>query len=330
LPVTQFRDGDVILVGPRGNTTVIQGEVNNAGRFEFAGQQTPLDGILALASPKAGSTSVSIRRALGGTSSALVFPLADSGLYRIEAGDTVEVTGHHVPKTILVTITGEHEGQQNIVLPYGSKLSQGIETIKPSARSNLPALQVFRKSVAARQKALLDQSLDNLERNVFHAQSSSLEEAKLRQAESEMILAFIKRAREVKPKGQVLLESLAKADQFDLEDGDILYVPTRTSLITVFGEIRFPNTQTYREKDDIERYIERAGGFTTTADIKELILVRPNGEIENIGRGKGINLKPGDEIIILPKPDKKGLLFAKDISTIIYQIAIAARVVIGL
>lgn len=330
LPITQFRDGDVILVGPRGNTVTIQGEVNNSGRFEFQGGQGPLDHLLVLASPKAGVTGVSIRRARGGQSNALTFPLEDAAKYQVEPGDWVEVASHNVPKTILITIAGEHEGPQNIVLPYGAVLAQGLDKLVLSPRSDVKSLQVYRKSVAERQKALLNQSLDNLERNVLNAQSASLEEAKLRQADSEMMVAFIKRAREVQPKGQVLLESVSKANQLRLEDGDILYIPAQSSLVTVYGEVKFPNTQTFRQRDRVAGYIERAGGFTPTANVKELIIIRPNGAIESIGKGNGVTVEPGDEIIVLPKPDRKGFLFAKDISTIIYQIAIAARVVIGL
>ena len=330
LPITQFRDGDVILVGPRGNTVIVQGDVNNSGRFEFTGPQTPLDRLLALASPKAEGTSVNIRRSRLGAAQALTLALSETDKQQIEPGDVIEVTGHSVIKSILVTISGEYEGAQNLVLPYGAVLTQALNKIVPSSRSNLPALQIFRKSVADRQKILLQQSLDNLERTVFSAQSSSLEEAKLRQTESEMTMDFIKRARAVEPKGQVLLESLDKADQFHLEDGDILYIPTKSSLVNISGEVKFPNTQTYRAKDSISDYIERAGGFTLNANTKELILIRTNGEISSIGRGHWANLTPGDEIIVLPKPDKKSILFAKDISTIMYQIAIATRVVIGL
>ncbi len=330
LPITQFRDGDVILVGPRSHTLVIQGDVINSGRFEFTGEQAPLGHLLSLASPKAESTNVNIRRSRGGSAQAIAFPLQDATNNQVEPGDIVEVTNHNVPKTILVSVAGEYEGSQNLVLPYGAVLGQALDKITPSPRSNMGALQVFRRSVANRQKVLLQQSLDNLERNVYNAQSSSLEEAKLRQVEAEMILAFIKRARTVEPKGQVLLESPAKADQLQLEDGDVLYIPTQSSLVNVNGEVRFPNTQTYRPRDSVGDYIDRAGGFTASADIKELIVIRTNGAIDTVGKGHGANLKPGDEIIVLPKPDKKGLLFAKDISTIIYQIAIATRVVIGL
>jgi len=330
LPITQFRDGDVILVGSRGNTITIQGDVINPGRFEFAGTQAPLDRLLALAAPNPESTNISIRRSRSGSSQAFAFPLTDAPNHPVESGDIIQVSNHNISKNILVTITGEHAGEQNIVLPYGAVLSQALDKIVISPQSNLKALQVYRKSVAERQRTLLNQSLDNLERNVYSVKSASFDEAKLRQVEAEMTLDFIKRARMVQPKGQVFLETLDKANQLPLEDGDILCIPTKSSLVNISGEVKFPNTQTYRTRDSISDYIERAGGFTPGANTKELIIIRTNGAIDSIGRGYSANLNPGDEIVVLPKPDTKSLLYAKDITTILYQIAIAARVAIRL
>jgi protein involved in polysaccharide export with SLBB domain len=330
LPLTQFRDGDVILVGPRTNTATITGEVSNPARFEFQGERAPLDQLLKLASPRGTATSASIRRARSGLSQALVYPLTEAANLQIEPNDHVEITSRNVPETILVKIAGEHIGPTTIALPYGALLADAIDEIVSGPRSDLASLQLFRESVAKRQRTLLLQSLENLERAVLNARSSSLEEAQLRLAESEMIMAFIERARQAMPKGQVLLEGLQDADRIHLEDGDILFVPTKTMLVTVHGEVNFPNTQTFRERETLTAYIERVGGFAPNANKSELLVIRTNGAIDNVGRGRRIRLHPGDEIIVLPEPDKKTLQFAKDISQILYHTAISARVVIGL
>lgn len=330
LPITQFRDGDVILVGPRSNSAVVTGEVLNPARFEFKGESVGLDKLLELASPQGAATNLSIRRAGSGSSQALVFPLSEAPNLQVEPNDHVEVISRNVPETILVKISGEHKGPSTIALPYGSLLSEAIAEIVPSSRSDLASLQLFRESVAERQRTLLHQSLENLERAVFNARSASLEEAQLRLAESEMILAFIERAREAEPKGQVLLKGMEDAERIHLEDGDILHVPAETMLVTVHGEVNFPNTQTYRERERLTSYVERAGGFTENANKSELLVIRTNGAIDTVGRGRFTRLEPGDEIIVLPEPDEKNLQFAKDISQILYQTAISARVVIGL
>lgn len=330
LALTQFRDGDVILVGPRTNTAIISGEVINPGRFEFKGETVPLDSLLSLASPQGTATNLSIRRARGGSARASIFPLEEAADLHLEPNDRVEVSSRNIPETIVVTMAGEHKGPTSIVLPYGAILADAIDEIVPTLRSNVDSLQLFRESVARRQRTLLLQSLENLERAVLNARSASLEEAQLRLAESEMILAFIERARQVTPKGQVLFKGPEDAQRLHLEDGDILFVPAKTVLVTVHGEVNFPNTQTFREREQLMAYIHRAGGFTPNANRAELLVIRTNGAIDTVGRGHRVRLNPGDEIIVLPEPDRKNLQFAAEISTILYQIAITTRVAVGL
>jgi protein involved in polysaccharide export with SLBB domain len=330
LPLTQFRDGDVILVEPRSHTTAVTGEVVNPGRFEFLGETTSLESVLTLASPKSGSTSVSVRRARGGNAQAIAVALDQASTVTLEPGDQVEVVGRNVSRNVLISFTGEHDGPANIVFPHGTLLGEALKRIVPTQFSDQKSVQIFRRTVAERQKMLLMQSLDNLERSVLSASSVSLEEAQLRQVEVETIFAFIRRAREVEPKGQIVLESLKNAETLPLEDGDTIHIPALSNLVTVHGEVKYPNTQTYREGDSLKAYVKRAGGLSDNADKSEIIVMRPNGVIDSVGSGRGADIGPGDEIIVMPKADSKKLLFAKEISTIIYQIALGARVVIGL
>lgn len=330
LPLAQFRDGDVILVEARRHTATVTGDVVNPARFEFTGDTTTLDSILALASPKATATSVSVRRSRGGNTQAIAVPLDQAATVSLEPGDHVEITGRNVVRNVLITYTGEHDGPANQVFPHGTRLSEALKQIVATNLSDTASVQIYRRSVAERQKALLMQSLDNLERSVLSAASSSLEEAQLRQVEAETIFAFIKRAREVAPKGQIILKNLKDGESLYLEDGDTIHIPAHSNLVTIHGEVKYPNTQTHRDRDKLAKYIIRAGGFTENANEKDIIIVRTNGVIEPVGKGRGADVLPGDEIIIMPEADSKKLLFAKEISTIIYQIALGARVVVGL
>ncbi|WOO40958.1 polysaccharide biosynthesis/export family protein [Rubellicoccus peritrichatus] len=330
LPLTQFQDGDSIFVGSIRNTATVMGQVSNPARFEFIDDQVPLYQLLELATPEATATHVSIKRQLRGRQEAFFFPLDEAREIPIEAEDEVTVTSRHVPETILVTITGEHEGEGQQVLTYGAILADAIARIRPSSRSDINSAQLFRESVAERQKQLLNQMLDNLERTTLNARSHTLEEAQLRLQESEMIIRFIERGRQVQPKGQVLLDNPQAAKDIFLEDGDVIYIPQKTKLVTVYGEVKFPNTQIFNPEYYIKEYIEKAGGYTDNAETDEIILIRKNGLVENVGTGRWVEPLPGDEIFVLPKPDDKTLQFAKDISTILYQIALSARVVIGL
>ena len=330
MPLTQFRDGDVILIKARGHTATVTGNVINSGRFEFAGDEVALTRILNLASPNSQATSVSVRRVRGGDSSVRVHSLTQLDGVNVLPGDVINVTSRGVSANVLVAFSGEHAGLENQVFPIGTTLAEVIDSIAPTSLSNLDAVQVFRRSVAERQSELIHQSLNSLERQVLTASSVSLEEAQLRQVEAETIFAFIQRARQIEPKGQIIMDGLEDAKQLYIEDGDIVHIPAKSNLVTVYGEVKYPNTQIHRPDDSVKTYLSRAGGFTENANYKELVLVRPNGLVRSIGKGRGYDPEPGDEIIVLASVDSKKLMFAKEISTIIYQIALGARVVVGL
>ncbi len=328
----QFRDGDTLLVNPRRNVTQLNGEALNTNRFEFKADSIPLTEILSLARPLAQATHVSILRSAEGHTNAEVHPIGNIKDIVITPDDLVTLLRRTRPQTILVSVVGEQDDAIRLVLPYGATLGDAITQMRPIARSNIESLQLFRKSVAERQKALLNNALDNLARNVTSTPSDSLEEAQLRQVETQTILSFIERARKVEPKGQVLLGPRPESDRVHLENGDILYIPANTNLINTFGEVRFPNTQSYQKKFRVKDYIKEAGGYTDTADTENIIVLKTDGRtvnLELIGKSaRSYRPDPGDEIIILPEPDTKNLQFAKDITGIVYQLAIGARVVL--
>ncbi|MCC5788793.1 MAG: SLBB domain-containing protein [Opitutales bacterium] len=330
LPIIQFQDGDVILVEARGNVVPVIGNVTNPALFEFSGEKVSLAGILHYAAPNPDATTVTVRRYARGDKSTLVRTLDELDGVMLRPGDQVRVSGRHVSRNILINFTGEHEGPGYQVLSQGASFRDAVELIVPSSYSDMEALHLYRESVAQRQKELLNQSLDNLERSIVGATSSLLEEAQLRRIEAEIVQGFIERARDVQPRGQILFESLDRAMDLTLRDGDTIYVPSRNELVNVHGEVKYPNTQTFREGERLSSYIERAGGFTENADERDIIIIRTNGFVETVGRGRRATLNPGDEIIVMPKPDEKRFLFAREITTIIYQVALSARVVLGL
>ncbi|MCH8474839.1 MAG: SLBB domain-containing protein [Opitutales bacterium] len=330
LPITQFQDGDVILVEARGNVVPVIGNVTNSALFEFSGEDVPLSRILQYAAPNPDATAVTVRRYARGNQSTLVRSLDELEGVMLRPGDQVRVSGRHVSKNILINFTGEHEGPGYQVLPKGARFREAVDLIVSSAYSDMESLHLYRESVAKRQKELLEQSLDNLERSIVGATSSLMEEAQLRRIEAEIVQGFIERARNVEPRGQILFESLDRAMDLTLRDGDTIYIPSKNELVNIHGEVKYPNTQTFRDGERVSHYIERAGGFTENADERDIIIIRTNGFIDTVGRGRRATLNPGDEIIVMPKPDEKRFLFAREISTIIYQVALSARVVIGL
>lgn len=323
----QLLDGDTIVVGPRQHTVRVTGEVLNPYQFEFAKDRIPASELLDLAKAKPSATHLSIVRRVGAERRSEYFPLAKAAEVLIEDGDEVTVMADKYPGTILVRVEGAHLGEHMLVLPYGARLRDALAQVKPAPQANPEAAQIFRKSVAVRQKEMLESSLRSLETSVLTARSATSEEAALRGKEAELILQFVERARNVQTRGQIVLGNKAEAAETLLEDGDIIRIPESSSLIMVHGEVLFPNAVVFQEPLTVNDYVSQAGGYTQNADGARIIVLHQNGSFTE---GKKTELNPGDEIMVLPKVETKRIETTRGITQILYQIAVAARVALGL
>ncbi len=327
LGLIQFADGDVILIGPRQHMITVEGQVDNPYQFEFQENKIQLSQALSYAKAKPGATHVSIIRMQGVEKTAEYHPIGKIEDVFLFDGDVATVLADRYPGTIIVRVEGAHSSQHALVLPYGVRMADAFERIVPNPSSNVEAVQLFRKTVAERQKEMLGASLHALQAQALTSTSATAEEVQLREKEAEMILKFVEIAKNVEPKGQVVLGSKKIAEKTLLEDGDIIRIPEFSSVVMVHGEVLFPNAISFREKAAAEDYIALSGGYTQKANKAKVLVLHQNGVIEEDADAQ---IGAGDEIMVLPRVDTKKLEISRAISTIIYQIAIAARVIIGL
>ncbi|MCL1960473.1 MAG: polysaccharide export protein [Desulfovibrionaceae bacterium] len=323
----QLHDGDSIVVHSRQHTVQVSGEVLNPYVFEFTDRTISAGDLLAMARPTPAATHLSIVRDTGTQQRSEYYPLAQAGNTIIEDGDQVTLTADKYPGTVMIRVEGANLSERTLVLPYGSRLSDAMARIRPAPQANMNALQLFRKSVAARQKDMLEASLRNLETYALTSRSSTSEEATLRTREAELILQFVERARKIEPRGQVILANKPSASQTLLENGDVLRVPERSNLVLVSGEVQFPSSLVYDAQASMEDYVKQAGGFTQNADDTKIIVLHQDGSVADAGRG---SLQAGDEIMVLPKITSKRVEVTRGITQIIYQLAVAAKVALGL
>jgi protein involved in polysaccharide export with SLBB domain len=318
----QLQDGDTIVVPPRQHSVVVSGEVLNPYQFELSKPQVTASELMSLAQPNPNATHISIVRSIGAERRSEYHPIEKAGEVVIQAGDIVGVTADKYPATILVRIDGAHLGERSFVMPYGSRLKDVVARLKPAPQANLDALQLYRLSVAAKQKESLDQTLRGLEVAALTARSSTMEEATLRKTEADLILQFVERARAIVPKGQVVLASKEQAGETVMEDGDVVRLPERSNLVAVSGEVTFANTLVYNPEFDVDHYVDLVGGYTQRSDRSKILLLRPDGSIAPSGATPGA----GDEIIVFPKVETKWVEVARGITSILYQLAISAKV----
>lgn len=337
MPLLQLGDGDVIFVPARQRTVRVTGLAENAKRFEFTaanvGQAITVGALGALAKPMPQATHVRVIRNTGTVRNTEYYPLAEATAVALQDGDEVEYTADKKPGTITVRVEGEHTSPQEYVLPYGTRLGALLGQIQLTPDAEAQSVQLFRQSVKQRQKEMLDTSLRSLEAALLTARSGSSDEARLRSDEAELTLQWVERARAVQPLGQVVIAQSDQRDILLLENGDVLRIPRKDGLVLVSGEVLFPNAVAHEARLGLPDYISRAGGYTQNADNSRVVIARRDGSFEQASARSlpsNLDVRPGDQVLVLPKVDEKQRQFWKDMTQIIYQIAVSAKVVFGL
>lgn len=328
IPLLQLADGDVIFITPRQNTVRVSGLAESAKRFEFQSKTLTINELSKLAKPRAQATHVRVVRNTGTLKNTDYYALMDAGGIAIGNGDEVEFTADKKPGTITVRVEGEHQSAQEYVLPYGARIGALMHQIQFSERSDMQSIQLYRASVRERQKLMLQTSMKSLESTVLTARSGTSDEARLRKDEADLILQWVERAKKIEPSGQVLIALAADRDDLLLENGDVIKVPARDGLVLVSGEVLFPNAIAYDRKLALEDYIARTGGYTQNADNSRVVVAHRDGSFADGAANPA--LRAGDEVLVLPKVDVKSRQIWKDMTQILYQIAISAKVVLGL
>ena len=338
MPIVQLSDGDVVFVPPKQSQVKVSGLAVNTKRFEFSAKQAKVSDVLALAKPLASATHVRVVRNTGTLKNTEYYPLGKADTVMVQSGDELEFTADKKLGTITVRLEGEHLSAQEYVLPYGSRLKDLMSQVAFSSRSDSDGLQLFRISVKERQRQMLQTSLKSLETAALTARSGTSDEARLRKDEAELLLQWIDKAKSIEPRGQVVLAQSMDRDELLLENGDILKVPLKDNLVLISGEVLFPNALAFDKKLSFDDYVQKAGGYTQNADTARIVVAHRDGsftqnEIDTGFFSKGtskIKVNPGDEVLVLPKIDVKSRQIFKDLTQIIYQIAISAKVVLGL
>ncbi|THJ19593.1 MAG: polysialic acid transporter [Nitrospira sp. CG24E] len=333
IPQVQLADGDIIFVSSRQQTVTVSGLAENAKRFEFSGAELNGVDLIKLAKPFPLATHVRVTRNTGTIRNLEYYPLNQAGSLQLINGDELAFTADKRPGTITVRVEGEHQSPQEYQLPYGTRIGELLKRIEYSERSDIANLQLFRLSVKDRQKLILQTSLKSLEAAALTARSGTNEESQLRANEAALILQWVEQAKEIDPSGQVLIAQAGQRDELLLENGDTVRVPVKDGLVLVGGEVMFPNTLPFESELSAQDYIQRAGGFTQNADASKVIIAHRDGSFVESTEGffsKAPQIRAGDHILVLPRIDVKSRQIAKEMTQILFQLALMAGVVFRL
>lgn len=334
MPPLQLRNGDVIVVRPRHGAVTVEGAVQQPAQIEFTGPYTQLGEMLLVAKPDPQANFARITQVIDDHQQATYLPLDEALTTPLYPGAQVELVRDNDIKSISVSVKGELDGPATYVLPYGATLEELMAQLQFRENADPASIQLYRKSVAEKQRAALQRSLDALQMEVLTRQPATDLEKAAQKDNAAMIQNFIAKARKAQPRGQVVLASTPNTGSMLLEDGDELVVPVKTSTISVVGEVIFPTSLVYNDGRTLEDYIELAGGFANNANEDELVILHLDGTISRIDDSDFDNrlagtLRPGDEIMVMPKIQSSELQVSKDVTEILYRIAVGTAAVLS-
>jgi protein involved in polysaccharide export with SLBB domain len=335
LPAFSFKDQDVILVQEQGAMVTVEGAARYPFRFELLQGNTSGEDLTYYARPLEKTSHVAITGNRDSGPISVYLPVLEFDTFKILDGDIVLFNDDLRPQVISVQISGSYFGPSFYTLNNNTRLLDILSHVEVDPnQANYGAIYIKRESVVEQQKILIDESLNRLERNIFTAPATSDGEARIRAQEAQLVSQFVARARKIKPLGKVIVSENGNVANIRLEQGDEIVIPAHTDLIQVSGEVLMPQAIVYNPNATVRDYVAWAGGFSERANDERIAVVRANGltvfldsQDSWLTDDNTQTLQAGDQILVLPKIDTKVLQAVKDITQIVYQIAIAANAV---
>jgi protein involved in polysaccharide export with SLBB domain len=260
-----------------------------------------------------------------------------------------------------VSIKGEVRFPGTYTIMKGETLSYLIERAGGfTDKAYLKGAVFTRESVKKLQQRQLDEAISRLEEQLLTQSAQTIEasltpeEAKQHEAAIGQRRLRLAKMRAAKAEGRISIKldtlDMFKGSPFDIEmeEGDILTIPEKPVHVQVIGSVYNENAFVYYHEAGVSQYLKKAGGTTKDADEKEMYILKVDGTAISkreyggffgmrwdsednrwIGGFMTSRLDPGDTIVVPVKIEKiDWLREAKDITQILYQIAVTAGVLI--
>ena len=229
-------------------------------------------------------------------------------------------------------------------------------------RAYLKGAVFTRQSAREVQRRQLDRMIQQAEESALSSTEATLgggadaETVKGQQAAMEAKKELLAKLRAAEITGRVVvkltaLEELRRSKyDIELENGDLLTIPETPGVVHVVGEVFNETSLLYEENATVSYYLHKVGAMTKEADQKQVSVIKVDGSVVSKQQSRGklvfwdkqfnqwffggfmsLELEPGDTIVVPRKLDRYfWLKTTKDITQIVFQIAVAAGVVFAI
>ena len=239
-----------------------------------------------------------------------------------------------------ITLQGEVNYPGVYTILPGEKLSSVIKRAGGLKDGAFVQGAVFtRVDIQKLQQEAFQKQLNDLESSILYLATQPDEAGK--SSGSAELLQFLdsirKRGEATQMIGRLAIKLDSNMEAFEkspydlvLKAGDTLVIPQIEQSVAIMGEVMNTTAVTYLSEKDLWDYVENAGGIKESGDEEGIFVVKANGEAKRIKKYfllgyVNTKIEAGDTIVVPFKIDRfSGLKFAKDVTSIIYQIAVSA------
>jgi len=344
-----LKDGDVLYIAPVGPQVALFGDVKTPAIYELK-QKTSVADLVGWAGgfeSSADLKNVIIDKNIDGnyqTQAELqsdwrsiqpqlsklqvmptdIFRIISPGSYPLE----VKV------KRSFVRIDGEVKAAGVYELQQGETLKGLITRVGGvTEKGYLYGTKLTRESVRRDQQKKIDASIDKFEKDIettanqrMAAQSPTIS------GEVEVQRRIIQKLRMVKSDGRIVLGlqnsdiQLFQMPEFQLKDGDSIYIPEKPSTVDVIGAVYNQSTFIFNPDYSVKDYLSVAGGVTATGHKSEIYRISADGSTK---KGAANQLNPGDAIVVPERLTPKFNLVRSltEWTTVLYQLGVGVATI---
>lgn len=262
-----------------------------------------------------------------------------------------------------ITLKGEVRYPGVYSIARGEKLSSVISRAGGyTEKAYLRGAKFTRRSTRESQQKRMDEIVNQSQKDIFQKQaalasvSSSKEELDATKAALDSLLKSVEQMKGLKAEGRVVIhlsdinELKSSSYDVDMEGGDQLEIPPRPAVVSVMGQVYNPTSFVYLPDNDVDSYIQKAGGAVSNAEPSEMYIIRADGTVFSrqqssfgvhwsdegghwsIGSFLSSHLGAGDTLVVPQKLERiSWMRELKDITQILANVALTAgTILVGL
>ena len=262
-----------------------------------------------------------------------------------------------------MTLKGEVRFPGVYSLAHGERLSSVISRAGGyTDKAYLRGAKFTRRSPRELQQKRMEEFTNKSEKDILQKQSalasvsSSKEELDATKAALEGLLKSLERMKSLKAEGRIVIrisavEELKKGSyDVELEGGDQLEIPSRPAVVNVLGQVYNPTSFIHLAGQDVDSYLNKAGGPLNDGETSEMYIVRADGTVFSrqqssfgvqwsveerhwrFGSFLSSSFEAGDTLIVPQKLERiSWMREIKDITQILANVALTAgTILVGL